>query len=383
MDTLKPSQLDILRQQIDELDRELLQLFEARMRKASEIADYKRERHLTVLDESREQKVLENCHRLANAELREPAVRFFKSLMQISRDSQAARMKAASPPGHAGENHSALTIGFQGLPGSYSEQALREYFGHQIAGVSLPSFEDVFEALAAGKIDYGVLPIENSFTGGIADVYDLLCRYGFYIIGEKGIQVDHHLLSLPGAKLEDIREIYSHPQALQQCSAFLRAHPQWNLISCTNTAVSAKTISEMGSLTKAAIAGRRAADLYGLTILRIGINNNIFNYTRFIIIGRKLEGRKESDKVSLAVAIAHEPGSLYKVLSHFAQNGLNMLKIESRPIRDKPWEYLFYIDFEGNLAHPAVSKAVRDIERDSAYYQLLGNYIADIRNFLN
>lgn len=388
------TKLESLRQEIDGLDKNLLKLFEARMLKVSEIADFKKANNLTILDESREEKVLENIKPIVDQSFHEPAERFLKYVMEISRSIQANYIKESTPSISSEINQTDIgsrqvassgqanfIVGFQGLPGSYSEQALREYFGEDIQNKNLPNFEDVFKTLETGEIDYGVLPLENSFTGGIAEVYDLLCSYGFYIVGEKGIKVEHNLLALPGAGLKDIEEVYSHPQALQQCSSFLRSNSDWNLISCSNTAVSAKIVSESASMSKAAIASKRAASLYGLTVLRSYINNDSYNYTRFIIIGRNLEIKKESDKISLAVAISHEPGSLYRVLSHFVKNDLNMLKIESRPILNKPWEYLFYVDFEGSLEDEKVKEAVKGIKEDSTYFQMLGIYQADIRNF--
>lgn len=388
-DSVNKTKLDTLRQEIDELDTALLELFEARMVKVYEIGEYKKDHNLTILDESREEKVLENTKVVKDKNLIKPAERFLKSIMQISRNIQDYHLsKKPIPSAYRNINQplveadTDIFVGFQGLPGSYSEQALREYFGEDVSSKSLPSFEGVFKALEAGEIDYGILPLENSFTGGISEVYDLLCRYGFFIVGEKGIQVEHNLLALPGSELSKIKEVYSHPQGFQQCSRFLKSNPNWEHISCSNTAVSAKIVGESASLSKAAIAGKRAASLYGLKILTTSINNDSYNYTRFIIIGSKPEYKKQSDKVSIAVAISHEPGSLYEVLSHFAKNGLNMLKIESRPIMSKPWEYLFYVDFEGSLADEKVKEAVRGIKEDSVYFQMLGNYQADIRNFI-
>lgn len=371
--------LESFRQEIDLLDKALLEIFEDRMAKVLEIAAYKQKNQLAVLDESREEKVLNNTRHLKNKDLKEPAEKFLKSVMEISKSIQNERISRNTLRENIRkscrqESMPSITAGFQGLPGSYSEQALREYFGEDAGQKSLPNFEDVFSALETGEIDYGVLPLENSNTGGISGVYDLLCRYGFYIVGEKGVRIDHNLLAFQGARLEDIKEIYSHPQAFQQCSKILRAHPQWNLISCSNTAVSAKLISESSSLSKAAIAGRRAANLYGLEILQGSINNNPENFTRFIIIGREPEIEKGCNKISLAVSLSHKPGSLYRVLSHFAVNGLNMLKIESRPIINSPWEYLFYIDFEGCLEDEVTQRAVKGIKEGSTFFQLLGNY---------
>ncbi|RNC29805.1 MAG: P-protein [Candidatus Dichloromethanomonas elyunquensis] len=356
--------LEILRNKIDEIDSALLQLFEERMKKSLEIAEYKARHDLGVLDEVRERKVLEKAGQVEIPELYEYAKTFLTALMDISKDLQEKHMKPVNPE----------VIGFQGLPGSYSEQALRLFFGEAAKSRHYSNFEDVFKALQAEEIDYGVLPLENSYTGGISDVYDLLCHFGFYIIGEKCVQVDNNLLAVNGARLEDIREIYSHPQALLQCSRYLKSHPQWHTVSCSNTAVSAKLIADSGTLTKAAIASRRAAELYGLTILAEGINNNKDNFTRFIIIGREPKAKKENNKISMALAIAHEPGSLHRILSHFAKNELNMLKIESRPMTGKTWEYLFYIDFEGNLERKEIRQAVDEIKKDSTYFKLLGNY---------
>lgn len=406
--------LDELRQQIDKIDKELLDLFETRMERVREVADYKSANNLKILDESREKKVLENTKKLKNVRLQEHASDFLKALMDISKDVQTDYMakneatldttqdttrkttkntaqdrytiegkenntkrEAAIQAENLLGKNKGCTVGFQGLPGSYSEQAVREHFGVNSTNVNYVGFEDVFKALQAKEIDYGVLPLENSFTGGIAEVYDLLCRYGFYIIGERCVQVDHNLLAPRGARLEDISKVYSHPQAFLQCSKYLNTHPEWSLVAWSNTAVSAKLVADSASLSQATIASRRASMLYGLSILAENINNNTDNFTRFIIIGRNPESSQENNKISIAVAIAHEPGSLYRILSHFAKNGLNMLKIESRPIVNKTWEYLFYIDFEGNLEKQEVRKAVKEIQQDSFSFRLLGNYRID------
>ncbi|AFV03235.1 Chorismate mutase I [Dehalobacter sp. UNSWDHB] len=394
MDELKNRRLQDLRSKIDEIDTELLRLFEARMETVIEVAEYKILNSINILDESRENKVLQKIEQVKNKDLVKTAEEFLKAVMSISKGVQAERffrpetgswqeiseIEEESETGELGKCVSGNVVGFQGIPGSYSEQALKEYFGEGKNAKNYVNFEDVFQALAAEEIDYGVLPLENSFTGGIADVYDLLCQFGFYIVGEKCIQIDHNLLAVKGAKLEDIREVCSHPQGFQQSSIFLRKHPEWNQVTCSNTAVSAKKVADAGSKALASIASRRAAELYGLDILAEKINNNPANFTRFIIIGRKPELRSAGNKISLVVAISHEPGSLYRVLSHFARNGLNMMKIESRPMTDKTWEYLFYIDFEGNLNNDMVKKAVDGIEKESAYFQMLGNYPSDRQN---
>jgi chorismate mutase/prephenate dehydratase len=400
------NKLEILRREINEIDTQLLELFESRMEIVQEIAEYKAGHQLAILNSVREKEVLEKTGRINNPELKAYAREFLLMLMAVSKKFQADWIKRVAETQQqpmmsaAGQSKTidlwpdsgqtietaicsratadlkARTVGFQGLPGSYSEQAMRQFFGDDIKGLSYSTFEDVFKALQEEEIDCGVLPLENSFTGGIAEVYDLLCRYGFYIVGEKCARVDHHLLAPAGADLESIEEIYSHPQAFLQCSRYLKLHPRWKQIPCSNTAVSAKQVADAALATKAAIGSRRAADIYGLSILAQGINNNVHNYTRFIIIGRHAPDRIDNNKISIAVAIAHEPGSLHRILSHFAKNNLNMLKIESRPITEKTWEYLFYIDFEGNLQEEEVRKAVKEIQKESACFRLLGNYRA-------
>lgn len=396
--------LEQLRAEIDRIDETLLDLFQQRMATVLEIAAYKKKNALPVLDQGRERIVLEKTKRISDQNLIGPAARFLNELMAISRDIQTAANQTATDQVAADQtvaNRAAapdvktinsrgesinteaaakrvdMILGYQGLPGSYGEQALLGYFGHDIQAQNVESFEDIFLALCSGQITYGILPIENSSTGGISEVYDLLCQYGFYITGEKSLGIEHHLLGLPGADIDGITDVFSHPQGFEQCSDFLKTHPHWHKTNCGNTAVSAKMVADCGDVTKAAIASKRAADIYGLKVMAAKINTNKTNFTRFIIIGRQLEVAGNADKISLAVSIKHEPGSLHQILSHIAGSGLSMLKIESRPIPGKPWEYLFYIDLQGNLADPKVLDTVKAIQSDSTFYQLLGNYRAD------
>lgn len=277
-------------------------------------------------------------------------------------------------------------VGFLGVPGSYSEQALIEYFGDNKVAVNFQDFEGIFEALNESKLDYGIVPIENSSTGGIAEVYDLLGNYPVEIVGERIIQVVHCLMSLPGAKLEEIEEVYSMPQAFTQCSAYIKKRLGWNQVAYASTAGSAKKVSEMDSLKKAAIASRRAAEIYSLDILAEGINDHSNNYTRFVVIKKKNENvcafpkiiseKGKPDKISITLSLPHEPGSLFGVLRHFETTQVNLLKIESRPALHKPWEYVFYIDFEGSLAETKIADMLEVIEKGSVNFRMLGNYRA-------
>lgn len=266
-----------------------------------------------------------------------------------------------------------VAIGYQGVPGCYSYQTGLEYFGEEVDTLSCRSFKDVFEALAEGKIQYGILPIENSTSGSINEVYDLLREYEFHIVGEKYLKVEHSLLSVEGAELSDIREVYSHRQGLIQCSRYLLEHPEWKQMPYFDTAGSAEYVAKEGMKSKACIAGKMAASVYGLSIVSQNIQDNRNNSTRFVIIGKeKLE--KKADKVSIVLSVPHKPGTLYGILKHFAEGNCNLMKLESRPLEGKAWEYFFYIDFIGNVNEEGIKHVLEDIEKESLYFRLLGNY---------
>ena len=271
-----------------------------------------------------------------------------------------------------------IPVGYQGVPGAYSHLALRQYFaGRPVEARNYMLFEDVINAVMKGEIRYGVLPIENSSTGGITELYDLVRRYGAFIVGEKIVKVEHCLLAWPGAKLEDIREVYSHPQGFSQCRTFFKEHPAMRQFNYFNTAKAAELVAEKKTGYMAAVAGAQAAEQYGLAILARGINTNQSNYTRFIVISRERELVPEADKITLIVSLKHQPGSLYRVLSHFARYQINMTNIESRPIPGRPWEYYFHMYITGHLTDPAVQKALGDLPEDTTECKILGNYPAD------
>lgn len=271
-----------------------------------------------------------------------------------------------------------IPVGYQGVPGAYSHLALQQYFaGQPVKAHNFMLFEDVVAAVMDGTVRYGVLPIENSSTGGITEVYDLVRRYGAFIVGEKIVKVEHCLLGIPGATLDDIREVYSHPQGFSQCRAFFKEHPAMEQFNYYNTAKAAEMVAQKKDIHKAAVAGAQAADQYGLAILARGINTNQSNYTRFIIISRQQELAPEADKITLIVSLKHQPGSLYRVLSHFARYQINMTNIESRPIPGRPWEYYFHMDITGHLTDEAVQKALADLPEDTTECKILGNYRAD------
>ena len=230
------------------------------------------------------------------------------------------------------------------------------------------------ETVANGEALYGVVPIENTSTGSIADIYDLMVDHDVTIVAEHVIKVDQALLGLPGASIDDLKVVYSHPQGLMQCAGFLEAHRGWESISTKNTAMAAKKIKEDAKKNQAAIASRLTADIYGLKLLKESVQDNPNNSTRFIIVSSKKMYVRDAKKISICFEIPHESGSLYHALSHFIYNNLNMDHIESRPIQDRNWEYRFFIDFVGNLEDCAVKNALRGLKEETVKLKILGNY---------
>ncbi len=263
---------------------------------------------------------------------------------------------------------------FQGVNGAYSQQALLEFFGRDTESCHVESWRDAMEAIAGREADYAVLPIENSSTGIVSENFDLLAEYDNCIIGEQIIRANHCLLGLKEAELSDITDVYSHPQALMQCSKYLEAHMGWEKHSTENTAVSAKKVKEENRKDRAAIAGKITADIYGLKVLAEGIQNNTSNSTRFIIVTGQKMFRREAKKLSICFEIPHVSGSLYHTLSHLIYNNLNMNKIESRPIQGRTWEYRFFVDVEGNLTDGAVQNALQALQDVTVNLRILGNY---------
>ncbi|MCD7736167.1 MAG: bifunctional chorismate mutase/prephenate dehydratase, partial [Lachnospiraceae bacterium] len=251
---------------------------------------------------------------------------------------------------------------------------MREYFGRDVNCFHVRKCRDAMEAIAEGSADYGVLPIENSSAGIVADNYDLLVNFENYIVGEQIIKCEHALLGLPGAKLDEIRRVYSHQQALSQCEEYLYHHPEWQLIPFDNTARAAKKVADDQDPTQAAVGSVFAAEYFGLEVLAEKIYYNEANSTRFIVVTNQRVFRRDAKKISICFEVPHSSGSLYNILSHFIYNNLNMNKIESRPIPGRNWEYRFFIDFDGNLMDSAVKNALRGIREEAINMKILGNY---------
>ena len=300
--------------------------------------------------------------------------------MEVSRELQSGKILEAEEVKEEKvevietKNEKQGKIGFFGVPGSFCEEAMIKYFGHIENANSYDEFEDIFLAVKNDEIKYGVLPIENSSTGAISQVYDFLYKYGFYIVGEECIKINQHLIGIRGTSLENIKEVYSHPQGFQQSTEFLRNYSAWKLIPFHSTAESVKLVSDFNDKSKAAIASKRAASIYDLEVIKENINNQSENSTRFIVISKNLETDSTSNKISVVFSLEHKAGTLYKLLRHFAENNINMMKIESRPMEKGAWKYFLYIDFEGNLESEKVATALKLIEQSSAYFKLIGGY---------
>lgn len=261
----------------------------------------------------------------------------------------------------------------QGVAGAFSHKACLEVF-EQPDIQFYPSFEEVFAAVSSGQRRYGVIPIENTLAGSVTDNYDLMLQYGLYIVGSVKVKIEHALLALPNASLEELRQVYSHEQALHQCSDFLKAHPQLTAHPYSNTAASAKLVAEQKDPSLAAIGSVQCARMYGLQLLMPAIQNRSDNFTRFVILAKQPLHHPDCQRISLIVRVQHRAGALYNALSRFAVRGINLLKLESRTIPDSPFEFLFYWDFDGNLDDERVVQALHQLKEDTQYIQILGNY---------
>lgn len=373
--------LQEIRNEIDCVDRELVKLFEKRMELTTNVAKYKIETGKKVLDPEREQQKLAAIEQLVSNEMNKRSINeIFTQIMANSRKYQYMLLESMGQT--LREDYEALDelpvascrVVYQGVPGAYAYIAVKRFFGEDVDNYNVKTWRDAMEAVKHGEADYAVLPIENSTAGIVSDVYDLLQEYNNYIVAETYVKVEHALLGLPGASVSDIKSVYSHAQALMQCRSFLNAHQEWQTSEMINTAVSAKKVMEDGDKSQAAIASVEAAKLYGLDILQEKINTDDNNTTRFVIISNKRAFLKNAGKVSICFETEHTAGSLYDMLSHIIYNGLNMTKIESRPIEGKAWQFRFFIDFMGNIDDASVMNALRGIEEEAMNIKLLGNY---------
>ena len=368
------------RAKIDEIDAQIAHLFAERMQAAEAIADYKAQNHLPIYHPAREREVLLSASQAAAPYSREARV-VFGAMMDVSRSRQAARLAGESPLTQAISRAVAetpatfpqnATVACQGIEGAYSHQAANRLFAlPQI--LFFQRFDGVFQAVEKGLCRYGVLPIENSSAGSVTEVYDLMKGRDFSIVRGTRLHIVHALLTR-GAKLGQIREVISHEQAVRQCAPFLKAHPEIRVTLCANTAVAAQTVANSGRDDLAAIASPACAELYGLTALPDSIQASDNNHTRFIVISKKPEIYPVANRISLMLTLPHVAGSLYRMIARFSALEMNLLKIESRPIPGRDFEFMFYFDVEASCANPEVLSLLAELESTVSQFAFLGNY---------
>ena len=368
------------RAKIDEIDAQIAHLFAERMQAAEAIADYKAQNHLPIYHPAREREVLLSASQAAAPYSREARV-VFGAMMDVSRSRQAARLAGESPLTQAISRAVAetpatfpqnATVACQGIEGAYSHQAANRLFAlPQI--LFFQRFDGVFQAVEKGLCRYGVLPIENSSAGSVTEVYDLMKGRDFSIVRGTRLHIVHALLTR-GAKLGQIREVISHEQAVRQCAPFLKAHPEIRITLCANTAVAAQTVANSGRDDLAAIASPACAEIYGLTALPDSIQASDNNHTRFIVISKKPEIYPGANRISLMLTLPHVAGSLYRMIARFSALEMNLLKIESRPIPGRDFEFMFYFDVEASCANPEVLSLLAELESTVSQFAFLGNY---------
>ena len=370
------------RAKIDQVDSELVRLYGERMEITKEIGRYKREHNLPVLDTERERNLLNRVGEMAGEENENGVRALFGFLMSQGRTSQLLDGRKESTLGN--QIRTALqetphlfppkaVVACQGVEGAYSQKACEKIF-------SAPSilycrdFESVFSAIEKGLCRYGILPIENSLAGSVTSVYDQMISRNFRIVRSARVKIDHTLIAPPGVRLEDIKEVYSHEQAIQQCSRYLEAHSGWQVNVCRNTAAAAQMIAGSGRKDVAAISSAACAPLYGLSILATDIQNNSNNHTRFICIAKQPEIYPGADHTSLMLVLPNRPGSLYQLLGRFYAQGINLIKLESRPMPGRDFEFMFYFDLEASVYSPAFIRLIEELDVTLEQFSYLGSY---------
>ncbi len=371
-----------LRGEIDKIDKELLRLFCARMEVSAQVADYKRERNLPIYVPAREREILQNVAEKAGPEFASDARILYATILELSRGYQAKRNGKETALFReitaAIEQTPRLfprapMVACQGVEGAYSQLACEKIFQSPMI-LYFKSFEGVFNAIEKGMCQYGVLPIENSTAGSVNQVYDLMIQHHFSIVRTFRLKVDHNLLVNPGTKLEDVREIYSHQQAISQCAGFLSKLPNVNVVAVENTAVAAQMVASSGRKDVAALSSRSCAQLYGLENIAPSIQDKGNNRTRFICISKNLEIYPGADRTSIMMILPHKPGALYKVLARFYTLGINMTKLESRPLPDREFEFMFYFDLETSIYSQEFVQLMCELDDFCEEFKYLGSY---------
>ncbi len=375
--------LEELRKKIDTLDDEIAKLYLERQSVVKEIGEEKARNRTAVADPSREKRIIARVAKSADDEQKIYLKRVFETIMETSRAYQRRLVAPVSPLADElrrvlmeGKKYFPVssTVACQGVEGSYSSIAADKLF--EIADITyFRNFEGVFQAVEKGLCDYGVLPIENSAVGSVNAVYDLMKKHRFYIVRSIKLKVCHHLLAKKGVKISDIKEIFSHEQAIGQCAEYLQKFAKdVKITACPNTAVAAEKVAASDRTDVACISSRNCADLYDLGILDGNIQDNDSNYTRFICISKNLQVFAPAGKISIMMTLPHESGSLNRVLNKFSTLGLNLTKLESRPLPGTDFEFMFYFDFEGQIENSDTLALIAELDRGSEQFFFLGSY---------
>ncbi len=372
-----------MREQIDAIDQALVPLFVQRMNVSAQVAEYKRANQMPVLDPSRERALLEKISEAAGEEFEIYARTLYATVLDLSRSYQHSRLDAESPLAHeineALENTPPMfperaSVACQGVEGAYSQIAAERLF--PVPDITFfNNWEKIFDAIEAGLCRYGVLPIENSTAGSVKRVYDLMIDRKFRIVRTVRLKIDHNLLAKKGVALSEIREIVSHEQAISQCSGFLASlGPNVKITRVENTAAAARMVAESDRRDLASLSSRSCAAQYGLSVLASAVQDNGNNHTRFICITNRTEIYPGADRTSLMVVTPHKPGALYRMLSRFNALGINLLKLESRPIPDRDFEFMFYFDLESSVYSPKLAQLFSELEAECDEFSYLGSY---------
>lgn len=372
-----------LRVQIDKIDTELVELFKRRMNVSAEVAEYKRRTGMNVLDASRERALLDKVSELSGEEFEEYTRTLYATILELSRSYQHKKLGDASKLYEEIEQSLENTpklfperavVACQGVEGAYSQIAAERLFKAPNI-VFFKDWESVFSAIENGECRYGVIPIENSTAGSVKQVYDLMISRSFKIVRTVRIKIDHNLLAKSGTKLEDVKEIVSHEQALSQCAAYLAKNfPNAKITRVENTAKAAELVANSDRSDIASLSSRTCAAQYGLDVLATAVQDNGNNHTRFICITDKLEIYPGADRTTLMLVTTHRPGALYRILSRFNALGINLLKLESRPIPERDFEFMFYFDLEASVYSPKLAQLLSELERECDEFKYLGSY---------
>ena len=371
-----------LRHEIDDIDTKLLELFERRMDVVANIAAAKRATGKPVFDPARERAVLADVRNTAREDMKSYATVLFSLLMEMSRSHQERILHPTSALKDAVDKALGSTdllfppsasVACQGVEGAYSQLACGKLFKHPSISF-FKNFEGVFSAVEEGLCEFGVLPIENSSASSVMRVYDLMMAHDFHIVRTCRLKVDHDLLAPAGTKLSDVRQVFSHDQALNQCARFIAKLGDVSVTSVANTAEAARMVAESGRSDVAALSSRACAELYGLVPLARAVNDSANNYTRFACISKDLKIYPGADRASFMMVLPHEPGSLYKALARFYALDINLTKLESRPIPGRDFEFMFYFDFETPVYAPEFADLIREVDSLCEEFKYLGSY---------